>query len=172
MQEKQHAGLIQFCVYEKLFAPKVPDDNEIEKLNAFFSDLERRAAGANLTLEEAFSLAIELEASEINAIYCNLTTPLHNSTYLLRRKIATSLPHHIDELIAAARKLSRGFPFVRVDLYSIRQGVIFGEMTWCPGGGLSRFSPDSYDLELGQALKLPRTSRSFLLRVEFQHWRW
>ena len=104
MQEKQHAGLLQFCVCEKLFAPKVPDDNEIEKLNAFFDRLDRRAADANLTLEEAFSLAIELEASEINAIYCNLTTALHNSTYLLRRKIATSLPNHIDELVTAARQ--------------------------------------------------------------------
>jgi rubrerythrin len=104
MQEKQHAGLLQFCVYERMFAPKLPDDDEIAKLNAFFEGIERRAADSNLTLRQAFSLAIEMEASEINTIYCNLTTALHNSTYLLRRKIATSLPNHIDELIAAARK--------------------------------------------------------------------
>ena len=35
---------------------------------------------------------------------CYLTTTLHSSTYLLRRKIATSLPNHIDELVRAARK--------------------------------------------------------------------
>jgi hypothetical protein len=53
-------------------------------------------------------VALELEASEINAIYSNLTTALHNSTYLLRRKIATSLPNHIDELTDAARRFGIG----------------------------------------------------------------
>ena len=104
MQEKQHAGLLQFCIYEKLFAPKLPNHEQIEELKTFFARIERRCADANLTLEEAFSLAVEMESSEINMIYCNLTTALHNSTYLLRRKIATALPNHVDELIAAAQR--------------------------------------------------------------------
>jgi len=104
MQEKQHAGLLQFCIYEKLFAPNLPNREQIEELKTFFEHAEKRVANADLTLEEAFSLAVEMEASEINMIYCNLTTALHNSTYLLRRKIATALPNHVDELIAAARK--------------------------------------------------------------------
>jgi hypothetical protein len=49
-------------------------------------------------------LAIELESSELDAIYCHLTETLHSSMYLLRRKVATSVPDHIDELVAAARK--------------------------------------------------------------------
>jgi TupA-like ATPgrasp len=73
-------------------------------------------------------------------------------------------PHNLETMILVARALSRGFPFVRVDLYSIREGVIFGEMTWYPGGGLMLFSPDSYDLQLGQALRLPKSSNSGLLR--------
>jgi TupA-like ATPgrasp len=73
-------------------------------------------------------------------------------------------PHNLETMILVARALSRGFPFVRVDLYSIREGVIFGEMTWYPGGGLMLFSPDSYDLQLGQALTLPKSSNSGLLR--------
>jgi rubrerythrin len=104
MHEKQHAGLLQFCLCESLFAPDLPDTAEVQKLRAVFNRLEKRAAEPNLTIEEAFSLAIEMEASEINAIYCHLTTTLHSSVYLLRRKIATSLPDHIDELIVAARK--------------------------------------------------------------------
>ena len=104
MHEKQHAGLLQFCLCESLFAPDLPSATEIQKLRAFFEGLEKRAADPHLTKEQAFSLAVEMEASEINAIYCNLTTALHNSIYLLRRKIATSLPGHIDDLIEAARK--------------------------------------------------------------------
>jgi hypothetical protein len=104
MHEKQHAGLLQFCICQKLFAPDLPRDDDMKKLATFFEGLERRAADPNLTVEQAFSIALEMEASEINAIYCILTTSLHKSMYLLRRKIATSLPDHIDGLMKAARK--------------------------------------------------------------------
>jgi hypothetical protein len=67
-------------------------------------------------------------------------------------------PGNIETMISAARALSRGFPFVRVDLYSLRERVIFGEMTWYPGGGLEQFSPAIYDLHIGQALTLPKPS--------------
>jgi TupA-like ATPgrasp len=72
-------------------------------------------------------------------------------------------PQNLETMISVARALSRGFPFVRVDLYSIRERVIFGEMTWYPGGGLMRLTPE-IDLYLGQALKLPRSSNSAFLR--------
>ena len=70
-------------------------------------------------------------------------------------------------MISTARALSRGFPFVRVDLYSNGERVIFGEMTWYPGGGLVRFSPDTYDLYLGEALTLPKPSGSSLVNRLF-----
>ena len=108
MHEKQHAGLLQFCLCESVFAPDLPDSAEIQKLREFFNRLEKRAAEPDLTIEQTFSLAVEMEASEINAIYCHLTTTLHSSMYLLRRKIATTLPNHIDELISAARKVGLG----------------------------------------------------------------
>src|SRR5215510_9638673 len=104
MQEKQHAGLLQFCVYEKLFATQLPAHNEIQKLGTFFESLEQQARDPNLPVGAAFLIAMQLETSEINAIYCHLTASLHRSLYLLRRKIATDLPHHVDELATAARK--------------------------------------------------------------------
>jgi hypothetical protein len=73
-------------------------------------------------------------------------------------------PQNLETMISVARALSRGFPFVRVDLYSIRERVIFGEMTWYPVGGLVIFTPETYDLNLGQALKLPKSSNSAFLR--------
>lgn len=73
-------------------------------------------------------------------------------------------PGNLETMISAARALSRGFPFVRVDLYSIGERVIFGEMTWYPEAGLGRFSPDLYDLHLGQALTLPEPVCSSLVR--------
>lgn len=106
--EKQHAGLLQFCLRDSLFVPDLPNSAEIQKLTGFFKRLEKRVADRKLTAEQAFRLAIELEASEINTIYCYLTTTLHSSMYLFRRKIATSLPNHVDELLAAARKFGIG----------------------------------------------------------------
>jgi len=49
-----------------------------------------------------------MESSEVNSIYCHLTIPVHGSFYLLRRKIATSMPNHIEELVEAARKFGVG----------------------------------------------------------------
>jgi hypothetical protein len=66
--------------------------------------LEKQAANPELGIEEAFTIALELESSEISAIYKYLTTPLHKSPYLLRRKIATCLPEHVTEMLEAARK--------------------------------------------------------------------
>jgi hypothetical protein len=73
-------------------------------------------------------------------------------------------PGNLEQMISVARALSRGFPFVRVDLYAIRERVFFGEMTWYPEGGLGRFSPDIYDLYIGQALTLPKPSGSSLVK--------
>jgi rubrerythrin len=108
MHEKQHAGLLQFCLLEGLFASDLPDSSEIQKLTDFFKRLEKRAADPKLTVDQAFVLAIELEASEVNGICGHLTSTLHRSMYLVRRKIATSLPEHIDELVVQARKFGVG----------------------------------------------------------------
>lgn len=50
-------------------------------------------------------------------------------------------PETLDELLSAADTLSRGFNYVRVDLYSVGGQVYFGEMTFTPGAGLLRFKP-------------------------------
>jgi rubrerythrin len=104
MHEKQHAGLLEFCIHQHLFTSDLPDDSEIQKQTVFLQNLEMRVAGARLTPKDAFAIAIEMESSEINAIYSRLTTSLHGSAYLLRRKISTALPHHLDDLLTAARK--------------------------------------------------------------------
>jgi hypothetical protein len=103
MQEKQHAGLLQFCLADRLFAADLPDRTEIQKIGELFKRLEKQAAAPALSKEEAFTIAIELEASEIDGIYRHLTTPLHNSFYLLRRKIALCL-NHADVVLKAARE--------------------------------------------------------------------
>ena len=44
MEEKEHAGLLQFRVQEELFAPDLPTHSEVERMDRLFKNLEKRAA--------------------------------------------------------------------------------------------------------------------------------
>lgn len=59
------------------------------------------------------------------------------------------MPNRFDEMKALAIKLSRGFNYVRVDLYYIDGFIYFGELTFCPSSGWSRVSPVEWDFKLG-----------------------
>lgn len=63
-------------------------------------------------------------------------------------------PRMFDAMNQVAAQLSRGFDFVRVDLYEINgERIVFGEWTFLPGGGSSPFEPDAMDWELGNMWK-------------------
>jgi hypothetical protein len=102
IQEKQHAELLQFCLAEGMFARSLPGQSEIRKFAGQFRNLEKRAASPALDLNSAFAVAADLEGSEVNAMYCYLTTPLHASPYLLRKKISSTPPDHLGRLLIAA----------------------------------------------------------------------
>lgn len=59
-------------------------------------------------------------------------------------------PSNFDEMIDLAKRLSKGFPFVRVDLYNVESKIYFGEMTFYPWSGYVAFSPDIFDFNLGE----------------------
>jgi len=113
MQEKQHAGLLQFCLAEKMLAGDLPNNVTIQKVGEKFRDAETRAADPQLSVDDAFQIALELEASEVNDIYCHLTTTTHSSVYLWHRKVATLAPDHIGHLADTARKFGVGADLLR-----------------------------------------------------------
>lgn len=65
-------------------------------------------------------------------------------------------PDCLDEMIEIARKLSKGIPFVRVDLYWVNNQILFSEMTFFPGGGFGFFSPEEWEIKLGEWISLPK----------------
>ena len=67
-------------------------------------------------------------------------------------------PRNLATLISIARKLSRGFCHVRVDLYETEGKIYFGEMTFTPGSGLWKIDAPEWDLELGNLVNLPDRS--------------
>jgi hypothetical protein len=71
-------------------------------------------------------------------------------------EISIPRPGNLDEMLDCARKLSAGFPFLRVDLYSIEGRTIFGEITCYPAAGEEIFIPSSYNYDYGTKLQLPK----------------
>lgn len=65
------------------------------------------------------------------------------------------LPRMKDKMIALAKELSVGHPFMRVDFYEIGDKIYFGELTLYPASGLGPFEPKEWDLKLGEWIKLP-----------------
>ncbi|HKW93170.1 MAG TPA: ATP-grasp fold amidoligase family protein [Methylomirabilota bacterium] len=64
-------------------------------------------------------------------------------------------PSSLDAMADHARRLSAGWPFMRVDLYDVDGHIVFGELTLYPGAGTNRFTPVEYDRYWGDAIQLP-----------------
>jgi hypothetical protein len=64
-------------------------------------------------------------------------------------------PDAYEEIINAAEKLSKPFPFVRVDFYSVNGKAVFGEMTFTPHGSIDTYMTDLAQDTMGDLLKLP-----------------
>lgn len=69
-------------------------------------------------------------------------------------------PEKLDDMIAVCRKLSRDFPFVRVDLYFTSGRNFFGELTFTPENGMKRKTPVEYDYMLGELISLSSYNKS------------
>lgn len=64
-------------------------------------------------------------------------------------------PANLEEMITIAEKLSKPFPYVRIDLYDISNQIYFGEFTFYHGGGYEEFRPYDLDVRLGELIHLP-----------------
>lgn len=76
---------------------------------------------------------------ETNAKYCTLDLNWNLLPYTKKEYLPKHLPEppkHLDRLIEVAQQLSRGFDFVRVDLYEYRDKPYFSELTFFPWGAL------------------------------------
>ena len=61
-------------------------------------------------------------------------------------------PAYAGEMIQGIEKLSKPFPFVRVDVYMLRDSWLFSELTFTPHRGLMRLKPGVADRRLGKLL--------------------
>lgn len=64
-------------------------------------------------------------------------------------------PTHLAKMIEIAKKLSKPFPFVRVDFFDTKDKLYMAEMTFYPGGGLTHYYPRKVNEEMGERFILP-----------------
>ena len=82
--------------------------------------------------------------------HLDITQKYPNASEPLRK------PKHFKEMIELAKKLSNGFPHVRVDFYEVDSKVYFGELTFFSMSGLTPFKPAKWDKIMGSWLTLPQ----------------
>lgn len=63
-------------------------------------------------------------------------------------------PLCLKELLSYAERLSKGFPFVRMDFYVLDNRIYFGEMTFTPCGCVDNDYTETGNLELSKMLKI------------------
>lgn len=89
-------------------------------------------------------------------IFYNINWEAMPFTYTYPRyNISIPKPNNFSKMIEAARTLSNGFRYVRVDFYQLNDGSLkFGELTFTPAAGKDSWNPDKFDKILGDLIIL------------------
>ncbi len=77
----------------------------------------------------------------------------HNPLFI---KSTFMKPNNLDEMLEVATKLSEGFIFLRVDLYSVGNKITFGELTFFSSAGLKKSTIERFNIEFGNLIQLPK----------------
>jgi hypothetical protein len=83
---------------------------------------------------------------EWNLLSCKLMHPTISTP--------VSKPADLSLMVNIAEKVGYLFDFARVDLYSTPKGILFGEVTFYPGAGLERFTPNNWDDKFGEPWRI------------------
>lgn len=67
-----------------------------------------------------------------------------------------AVPARLSEMLQLAERLGAGTDFVRVDLFSLDDRIVVGELTSSPAGGDSPFHPQEWDRRFGETWIVPR----------------
>lgn len=69
-------------------------------------------------------------------------------------KVAEPRPENLDEMLDIARKLSKGLPFLRVDLFLSNGRIFVGEVTFFPVGGYEEYETEDTQMMMGNMIDL------------------
>ena len=71
----------------------------------------------------------------------------------LNASVPPSKPLKWEEMKMAAATLSAGLPAVRVDFYEVEGEIYFGEYTFFHWSGMKPWTPEEWDVKLGNMMK-------------------
>ena len=74
-------------------------------------------------------------------------------------EIEIKRPDNLEEMLELSRKIAKDEIFVRTDFYSINGKTYVGEITYYPASGYGKFTPEKYDLMLGDMIKIPTDNK-------------
>ena len=83
--------------------------------------------------------------------------PFGRNDYKPLKELPTR-PTNYEEMFSIASTLSKGYMFIRVDLYSVGGKTYFSELTLSPCSGYMPFAPEDWDLRLGDELVIKKPS--------------
>ena len=63
-------------------------------------------------------------------------------------------PANFERMKELAQALAQDMMFLRVDFYEVAQKIYIGEVTLYPGGGFEKFTPPTWDKNMGDWLTL------------------
>ena len=96
---------------------------------------------------------------KINDYRCYYDTNWHKLPFYTEKNLfyegEVERPENLEDMIYVAQKLAKDIPFVRVDLYSVNNNTIFGEMTFYPTNGTKSYLPLEYNKIIGDYFVLP-----------------
>ncbi len=106
------------------------------------------------------------QAKHVNAVeYNSLTkkwfvTPYYcdwipcEFKYKTHKKASHQQPLQLSKMVDLSNELSKGYPFMRVDLYVVNQKIYINELTFFPSAGLYPRIPASFDIIVGSLMSI------------------
>lgn len=99
--EFDHARMIELCRQRRTLADVTITNDTVQGLEELFRRANNILNSSDVTLEQAFLIAIALETSELDTIFARLVEPLE-SPYIVSVRMRSSLKTHHDRLSRAA----------------------------------------------------------------------
>lgn len=78
---------------------------------------------------------------------------IHN-VFHSEAEVPPKKPEVFEKMRELAERLSKGYPFLRIDFYNDNGNIYFGEITFFQEGGMAPWIPDKWNYKLGEYLKL------------------
>ena len=141
-REYQYKGIKSRIIVEEMLTSnsKVPNDLKIHCFNGIpnfiYVSIDREGLNKRQIYDMEWNL-LEFTWEPANKNLFEISKPL------------VEKPKNLQKLIEIASILSKDIRYCRIDLYNTDRGIVFGEITLHPHGGLEPIRPEKFDLKLG-----------------------